>query len=64
MGIKARQMELNIKLVGATVEHEGEVILVCEGELPENCIVVFMDKPSWVRLKKELSAEDLKRLGF
>ena len=47
-------MELNILKIGATLEHEGEVILALEGDLPTDCVVVFMDKDSWDRLKQEM----------
>ena len=47
-------MELNIKKVGATIEHDGEVVLIVDGEMPANSVVVFMDKESWEKLKQEL----------
>ncbi len=53
-------MELNIKAVGATIEHEGEVMLVFPdgGDLPPDCVVVFMDKDSWQKLEQEMSREE------
>jgi len=47
-------MELNIKVVGATIEHDGEVILILDGDLPPDSVVVFMDKESWDKLRQEL----------
>ena len=47
-------MELNIIKMGITVEHEGEVVLVIKGDLPPDCVVVFMDKESWEKLKQEI----------
>lgn len=47
-------MELNIKKVGMTVKTDGEVFLALDGDMPADSVVVFMDRPSWDRLKKEL----------
>ena len=47
-------LELNVKKVGLTTMHDNEVVLVVEGEMPPDCVVVFMDKESWEKLKKEL----------
>ena len=51
-------MELKIKKVGLTVEKDGEVILIIDGEMPPDCIVVFMDSLSWNRLKQEMPKEN------
>ena len=48
-------MKLNIIKVGLTFKQKGEVSLIVEGELPPDCVVVFMDKESWNRLKEELN---------
>lgn len=47
-------MKLNIMKVGATVEHDGEVVLVFieGGSMPPDCVAVFMDKPSWLKIKE------------
>ena len=51
--VSCKSVELNIKAVGATIEHDGEVVLIVEGDLPPDCVVVFMDKDSWLKLKEE-----------
>jgi len=50
-------MKLNIIALGATVEVDGEVLLVFDkdlnnGEMPVDCVAVFMDSESWKRLKE------------
>ena len=50
-------LKLNIKKVGMTVERDGEVTLIVEGDLPPDCVVVFMDKESWKILKQEKQNE-------
>lgn len=45
---------MNILKVGATLEKDGDVLLIVEGEMPPDCVVVFMDKDSWEELRQEL----------
>ncbi|KKM24286.1 hypothetical protein LCGC14_1606580 [marine sediment metagenome] len=47
-------MKLNILKVGVTIEHEGETLLIFDGDMPLDCVVVFMDKDSWAKLKEEI----------
>ena len=37
--------------IGLTIEHEGETLLLQEGDMPKDCVVVFLDKESWEDLK-------------
>jgi len=51
-------MKLNIIALGATVEVDGETVLILDGdlyngEMPVDCVVVFMDAESWKQLKEE-----------
>ena len=50
-------IELNVEKVGATIEHEGQVLLFFleGGDMPPDCVAVFMSKGSWVRLKEEVT---------
>ena len=47
-------MELNIKKVGMTIERDSQTVLILDGDMPPDSIVVFMDKESWETLKKEI----------
>lgn len=47
-------LDLDIKKVGKTFEHDGEFLLITDGDMPADCVVVFMDKESWEKLKKEI----------
>ncbi len=47
-------MKLNISQVGKTVEQDGKVLLLTVGDMPPDCIVVFMDEESWEKLEKYL----------
>lgn len=47
-------MELNILKVGVVVEQDGETVLIIDGEMPPDCVVVFMDKESWEKLQREM----------
>ena len=47
-------MKLNILKIGVTVQKDGEILLVVDGEMPPDCVVVFMDKESWKKLKQEM----------
>jgi len=57
------KLELNIKEIGATVERGdlvtlgilgGVTITLPKGNLPADCVVLFMDKESWKKLKAEM----------
>lgn len=43
---------IKILKVGLTLKKDGEVLLVLDGEMPSDCMVVFMDKDSYKELKK------------
>lgn len=49
-------IELNIIKVGLTVKSKGETVIICEGDFPPDCVVVFMERQSWEILKKELGS--------
>ncbi len=42
---------MNIVKVGATIKQGDETILIVEGDLPPDCVVVFMDKKSFEELQ-------------
>jgi len=47
-------MKLNIIKVGKTITINDEIVLIIDEDLPADCVVVFMDKESWTKVKKEL----------
>jgi len=47
-------MKLNIIKVGKTITIDDEIVLIIEGDLPAECVVIFLDKESWTKVKKEL----------
>lgn len=47
-------LKLNIKKIGLTSQIDGETSLITEGDMPPDCVVVFMDKDSWEKLREEM----------
>ena len=45
-------MKLNIIAVGMTIKQGDDVQLLLEGDMPADCVVVFMDKESWEKFKE------------
>ena len=41
-----------IKNIVEIIENDGETVLIIEGDLPPDCVVVFMDKESWEEVKE------------
>ena len=49
-------MKLQIKALGQTLEHEGEVILIMK-EFPVNCMALFVDMETWRQIKDEVEVK-------
>jgi len=46
---------IEAKALGQTIQHEGKVVLVVSGDLPPDCIVIFVDKEVWKEIKDEVN---------
>ena len=48
-------MKIEAKALGQTVEQDGDVVLVVAGgDLPPDCMVIFVDKSVWEELKSQI----------
>ena len=48
-------MKIKAKALGQTVEQDGDVVLVVAGgDLPLDCMVIFVDKSVWEKLKFQI----------
>ncbi len=48
-------MKIKAKALGQTVEQDGDVSLVVSGgDLPPDCMVIFVDKSVWEELKSQI----------
>ena len=47
---------IQIKALGQTIEHKGEVVLVIT-KLPVDCMVLFVDMGTWKEIKDEVEVE-------
>jgi len=51
-------MKLQIKALGQTIEHEGEVVIALNVEdYPPDCMVLFVDMETWRQIKDEVHYE-------
>ena len=48
--------KIPVKALGQTIEHKGEVILICK-ELPVNCMVLFVEMETWHKIKDAIEGE-------
>lgn len=51
-------IKILVKAQGKTIEHEGEIILVCK-EMPANCMVLFLSMDTWREIKDNVELEGL-----
>lgn len=57
-GISPRgDIKIKIKALGQTIKIKGDVSLVFQGDLPDNCMVLFVSKETWAEIKNEVEIE-------
>ena len=45
---------MEVVKIGQTIDHGGEVDLVINGELPVDCMVLFVSMDTWEEIKSDV----------